>query len=109
MSKKNLWVGGQIVCTDGVAAWMHNSDQSPRELVNSCVRRILTGDWGDTCAEDSATNDAAVIHGGRLMGVYNIPTDIDGGVNRHGMSESAIWIIIEASRDTMTVLFPGEY
>ncbi len=71
-------------------------------FVHSCLRRHLSGDWGDCCPDDAALNDAALVDGSRIFSVYHIPSGLFG-------LESRIWIITESSREYTTVIFPSEY
>lgn len=87
---------GQIVATRGVA-----EDCATNILFNTFVkkslRRHLSGDWGDMCAEDKQSNEDALVDGNRLMSAYEerpLPK---------------IWIITEADRSVTTILFPDEY
>jgi hypothetical protein len=61
------------------------------------ILRHVSGDWGNVDQEDSATNDDAVRHGGRIVSEYSAP------------SGSRVWIITEAGRHATTVLLPSEY
>ena len=45
---------GQVVTTQGAAA------AAGEAYLLQCLSRHLGGDWGCCCAEDKATNDAAV-------------------------------------------------
>lgn len=61
------------------------------------VFRHRTGDWGDLCDEDKASNEEALRTGGRLLSAYH-----DG----YGVK---FWIITEADRNSTTILLPAEY
>ena len=67
-----------------------------RFVVNS-ITRHTAGDWGDLCAEDKQTNDAALEYGDRVLSAYE----------SKGLPK--IWIITEADRSVTTVLFPEDY
>lgn len=54
-------------------------------------------DWGNVDAEDKASNDLALIDGGRLLSSY---LDASG---------TKFWIITEADRSSTTVLLPEDY
>lgn len=66
-------------------------------FILGCLGRHHCADWGDVCQEDAEANESALVHGERLLSVYNMP---DGG---------KIWIITEADRSATTVLLPSEY
>jgi hypothetical protein len=83
---------GEILITPGVADATLNNPQA----LAACVRRHVSGDWGEIDAEDKGANEAALIHGTRLLSVYTID-----GVK--------IWIITEADRSVTTILLPDEY
>jgi len=65
--------------------------------------RHIQGDWGQVCQEDKALNDAALVHGGRLLSAYAT------------LKGTTIWIITEATsedqghRAATTLLLPDEY
>jgi hypothetical protein len=91
---------GGIYLTRGVAEL---SKESPAFTahIQQALARYSTGDWGDMCAEDKASNDKAIKcpDGGRVFAAYKHP-DHEGW---------KIWIITEADRSATTVLFPDEY
>ena len=82
---------GHIVGTPGALELL-----KPEEIV-SMLRRHMTGDWGDLCEEDRATNDNALLDGGRLFSAY----EREGG--------ERFWVITEADRSVTTILLPSEY
>lgn len=87
---------GQIVVTGGIHAFMEDNPQF-RLHVHHCLARHLSGDWGDLCKEDWATNEEALLDGYRLFSAYK----------QEGMQ--TIWIITEADRSVTTILLPEEY
>jgi len=89
-----LFASGQIVATPGALDLLERSGHSPGAL----LRRHLTGDWGDLCADDKARNDAALEEGFRLHSAYSL-----------GSAGEKIWVITEADRSVTTLLLPGEY
>ena len=84
---------GMVVITSNAARYVteHGVDVPP------LIERHLACDWGDLCDEDKATNDDALVHGGRLFSSYNI------GDN------DKLWIITEADRSSTTCLLPEDY
>ena len=72
--------------------------QQPGEF----LARHVTGDWGDLDDEDRQANDAALIHGSRLLSAYST------------RKRERLWIITEAVNDVglrycTTILKPEEY
>lgn len=62
------------------------------------LRRHHCGDWGEgTCPEDARANEAALIHGSRILSSYRTA----GG--------ERLWIITEGDRSSTTLLIPDEY
>lgn len=88
---------GQLVATAGVIEKAH--DEKFAYFIGDSFARYKNCDWGDTCAEDAATNDDALVHGDRILAVYKFPDD----------PEVSIWIITEWDRSATTILFPDEY
>ena len=79
---------GQFVATPSVLALGVN--------IQPLLARHASGDWGELCAEDKATNEQALIDGGRLMSSYDTPV-------------GTVWVITEADRSVTTVLLPQDY
>jgi hypothetical protein len=67
-----------------------------RVNVGTLLQRHVAGDCGDMDAEDKATNESAITHGGRVFSSYNV-------------AEGRLWIITEADRSSTTILLPGDY
>jgi hypothetical protein len=71
------------------------------ERTLALLARHASGDWGSVNAEDRAANNAAVVHGDRILSAYPIdPAQPDKG---------KVWIITERDRSVTTVLLPEEY
>jgi len=87
---------GQLVQTRSI---FEESTENPKFdlFVQSCIHRHLDGDWGDTCAEDKASNDDALKNGDRLFSVYKSE---EFGV---------VWVITEGNRSATTALRPEDY
>ncbi len=83
---------GSICMTEGVCDLVGNGLLRPAPL----VLRHVSGDWGEMDAEDCATNNRAVKHGGRIMSSYQIN------------ATTRICIITEWGRSVTTVLRPSE-
>lgn len=60
------------------------------------LERHVRGDWGDLDAEDGQANDAALLHGTRLLSADDL--------GQH----QTLWIITEADRSVTTLLLPEE-
>ena len=58
--------------------------------------RHRSGDWGDVQPEDALANEAAAIHGNRVISSYAVAGE-------------RLWIITEADRSATTLLLPEEY
>lgn len=68
----------------------------PFEMMTALARHHR-GDWGDCCPEDWESNEAALVHGSRLLSVY------------HTSDDQRFWIITEWDRSATTILLPSEY
>lgn len=85
-----MFSAGQILATPGVI------EAFDSEFITQCLARHLVGDWGEICDEDRGINEAALVHGARLLSVYS-------------QGEERLWVITEADRSSTTVLLPSEY
>lgn len=81
---------GQIVATRGAL------DLFGLDIIDVCLRRHASGDWGDVSKEDKEANDRDMLGGGRLLSAFDIRGD-------------RLWIITEADRSATTALLPEEY
>lgn len=68
------------------------------DFIKTSFKKHATGDWGDLDAEDKAANEAALIHGDRILSAY-----IDAA------TDEKLYIITEADRSVTTLLLPSEY
>ena len=68
----------------------------PGELAR-IVTRHSQCDWGDLCPEDADSNNDALVHGERVLSVYETPAG------------EKVWVISEADRSCTTVLLPSDY
>ena len=89
---KPLFSLGQITATPAVFAHFNEHHQSILPL----LRRHVSGDWGELCAEDKAENALSVQQGFRILSRYIVAGEI-------------VWILTEADRSVTTALFPSEY
>jgi hypothetical protein len=103
---------GQIVATPGALALMQRTDTNPAVLLN----RHLHGDWGDTCTEDAALNEQALVDGSRIMSVYRLVSlqTLTATPLKKRTELPTVWIITEAvgddgSRASSCILLPEDY
>lgn len=88
---------GNVCSTPGVNAKLEDAGFMRFMVVS--LNRHINGDWGNTCDEDKATNEKALVDGLRLISVYK----------RMNHPDDTILIITEADRSTTTILLPDEY
>ena len=72
-------------------------DSVPMGELLQALERHHTGDFGDVCPEDLASNERAIDVSGRIVSVYDSSDDI------------RFWIITECDRSATTILLPIEY
>lgn len=87
---------GQILATRAVNNLIADNEEFSKHVALS-LGRHLTGDWGNLCYEDRASNELALQEGARLFSAYK------------NEDLPKIWIITEWDRSVTTVLFPDEY
>jgi hypothetical protein len=97
--RRPLFALGQVVSTPGALG-----ASTPQHL-GRCLQRHSHGDWGSVCAEDAASNDAALTGCSRILSAY----PIDEGKPCEGSGSNTLWIITEADRSVTTFLLPSEY
>ena len=90
-----------FVQTAAVDAWQGESGIKFL-WITQCVKRHVSGDWGDVDDEDRATNEAGKDTGGMLMSVWPIPEPFRDG-------ERKLWIITDPGHEVTTILFPSDY
>lgn len=86
------FAGGRWLITPGAMDAL-----GPDDVANALLRHFA-GDWGNVDADDAAANEAALLHGARVISSYQ----------SHG-SDTRFWIVTEADRSKTTVLLPEEY
>jgi len=91
--KRPLFPLGKVVATPGALSLLEALNTSPLEYL---FRHVL-GDWGELDAEDRQANEAALVHGTRIVSSYRL------------QGEHRIWLITEADRSATTFLLPEEY
>lgn len=83
---------GQVVATPGALNLLQRANLNPFQMLS----RHRSGDWGDVPTEDALANEAAAIHGNRVISSYEV-------------AGQRLWIITEADRSATTLLLPEEY
>lgn len=97
-----------LVMTQGVRYWLESAPnkevaKARTTFIARAVASVATGDWGNVDEHDQAANDAAVVSGDRIIGVF-IHED---GTKLYVISDA--WIPEFDDRYATTVLFPDEY
>lgn len=90
-TQPRLFEAGQLIFTPGA----YTLFMKGVNLIE-CLKRHLSGDWGDVCEEDRLANQSALEQGRWLFSCYKTP---------HG----DLWIITEADRSSTCILRPEEY
>ena len=93
MKQKPKFKLGQMCSTPGALEAMNDAEQSPMEF----VRRHVSGDWGEVCAEDQQANEDALDSNLRLLSAYRTKKNMK------------LWVITETDRSATTILLPEEY
>ena len=83
---------GQVVATPGALNLLQRANLNPFQMLS----RHRSGDWGEVQTEDALANEAAAIHGNRVISSYAVAGE-------------RLWIITEADRSFTTLLLPQEY
>lgn len=88
---------GQTVMTRGIANRIEKESKFAK-FISESFTKYVNANWGDTCIEDSALNDAALKDGNeRIVAKYVFEED------------EVIFIITEWDRSVTTILFASEY
>lgn len=93
-----LFAVGRIGATPAALQLLDDAGVSPLHL----VARHCRGDFGDTDEHDTAANNDAVLHGGRVFSVYRLRAD-------DYEHDGVVWCITEADRSVTTLLLPDDY
>ena len=91
--KKALFSLGMVCCTPGALLQLVRFGIDGRVL----LARHVSGDFGDLCDEDKASNTAAIAEGARVFSCYVIAPCVK------------LYVITEADRSATTLLLPSEY
>jgi hypothetical protein len=81
---------GRVVVTPSA---LQRAEEHGLNLLALLARHVV-GDWGETCAQDKRTNDAAVKDGSRILSVY-------------GEGNERIWIITDSASDVCPACWAG--
>lgn len=86
---------GQTLITPGAAKAF---ESNPNELI-ACLRRHVSGDWGELDAHDKRANNDALNPDSpqRILSAYTLANGVK------------VWIITEWDRSVTTILLPEEY
>lgn len=103
-AQRPLFELGQLLSTPGAMRVLDALD-----LTNFwIVEQHRHGEWGDLGTEDKASNDQALLNGGRIFSAYDVTNAAQG-------SSTRLYVITEAineatgRRDSTTVLRADEY
>jgi hypothetical protein len=91
--KAVLFDAGFIVRTPGALLALIEAQVTESRL----IERHLSGDFGELCEEDQASNRDAIHQGGRILSSYQVD------------AQTKVWVITEADRSVTTLLLPSEY
>jgi hypothetical protein len=84
---------GCVVATPGAIRVLHDAGVSAWSL----LARHARGDWGDLDDDDRRANNAALVHGSRLLSAYELETG------------DRVWVLTQGDRMVTTILLPEEY
>jgi hypothetical protein len=97
----------RAVVTRALHNWAE-PEQSRAAWLAACLRRHVTGDWGDLDGDDWSANDAAVRRRcGRVLSAYRLPTELAATT-----SDRQVWIVTDDFEDpdtATTVLWPSDH
>jgi hypothetical protein len=90
---------GRVVATPAAL----RAIEAAHEVSATFLYRHERGDWGELDEDDKRCNARALINGGRIFSVYNLP-----------ITDERLWIITEAEGDdgkraSTCVLLPDDY
>ena len=95
---KSMMVGA--VTPNAVEHLLQAHENTARAYVEHLFARFDSGDWGDVCEEDSATNEKSLSDGSMVMGVYPL---------HQSQPDVKVWLVLDRGHDTATVLLPEDY
>lgn len=92
---------GMLTITPGALELFETYGSHGQLYLAYCLKRHITGDWGNVDQEDWQTNDDSRATGGRILSSYILDPNM--------ATTTKIWIITEADRSSTTILLPSEY
>ena len=95
---KSMMVGA--VTPNAVEHLLQAHENTARAYVEHLFARFDSGDWGDVCEEDSATNERSLSDGSMVMGVYPL---------HQSQPDVKVWLVLDRGHETATVLMPEDY
>ena len=95
---KGMMVGA--VTPNAVEHLLQAHENTARAYVEHLFARFDSGDWGDVCEEDSATNEKSLSDGSMVMGVYPL---------HQSQPDVKVWLVLDRGHETATVLMPEDY
>ncbi|MNL10656.1 hypothetical protein D3C87_1314630 [compost metagenome] len=102
-----LFALGRTLATPGALALLEKRGISP-----SCLlARHQSGDWGDVCTDDAASNVLALVNDARVFSVYRLldAATLERMTEQERRRTPTAWCITEADRSSTTLLCPDEY
>ena len=98
-TKGELFPTGQIVMTRNFMERSNKAhgEDGTAERIAKIIKRHISGDWGELCADDVEANNQALLDGDRLFSSY----EAEFGFK--------VWIITEGDRSATTILLPADY
>ncbi|QFZ87580.1 type I restriction endonuclease subunit M [Variovorax paradoxus] len=98
---------GRTLATPGAMALLEKHGANP-----SCLLvRHQSGDWGDVCTDDAASNVMALADGGRIFSVYRLlgAATLERMTEQERRRTPTLWCVTEADQSSTTLLSPDEY
>lgn len=78
------------------ATLVHALGDSANAKIGAMLDRHFSGDWGDTCPEDSKANEYALKMGERILSIYH-------------EDDFKVYVITEWDRSVTTVMLASDY
>ena len=83
---------GRVTATPGALKYLEHIEEQPMNL----IRRHVTGDWGDLCADDIKANHQSILDGTRILSAY-------------ALQGTKLYVITEGDRSITTLLLASEH
>lgn len=93
MMTEQLFSLGQMVATPHAIDVLSQDNMTPLDL----IKKHVSGDYGQLCAEDAHMNEQAIENGDRILSVY------------HTSKGEKLYVVTEWDRSATTVLLASEY